>query len=142
MISAKSNTHFLFVYGTLMRGFSNPFAKKLKQEAVWCEKGLFTGQLFDLGEYPGAVYRQDTTTTVRGEIWQLHDFQKTIATLDIYEGIHEKEPEYVRQLIPILCESGIQTHCWVYIYCQSTHLFQPILSGDYRQWCEATQQHL
>jgi len=142
MILEKDSTHFLFVYGTLMQGFSNPFAKKLQQNAIWRGKASFTGQLFDLGTYPGAVYDQNASTTVQGEVWQLNDFQKTIKALDYYEGIHEKEPEYVRQQIPVLLESGEKIDCWAYIYCLPTYLFELIPSGDHRQRLVATKQHL
>lgn len=138
----QNTSNFLFVYGTLMRGFSNPFAEKLVTNAIWIGKGTFTGHLFDLGFYPGAVYDRNTTLQVHGEVWQLSDFQVTIKVLDNYEGINDTTPEYVRQEVPILLENGNKMRCWAYIFCQSTENYKVITEGDYRKWKHGLKQHL
>ena len=72
----------LFVYGTLMQGFTNPFAKKLRKNAVWKGKATITGQLFDLGSYPGTVFNSNTPSIVHGEVWEILDFDSVIPNLD------------------------------------------------------------
>lgn len=138
----STNNQFIFVYGTLMQGFSNSFAKKLRQNAIWRGKASFTGQLFDLGNYPGAIYQPQAATHVYGEVWESNDFEKTINALDRYEGIHLRNPEYVRQEVPVTLETGEIISVWGYIFCQPTHPFVLISHGDYRKWLIESKQHL
>lgn len=141
-VDKENGNKFLFVYGTLMQGFSNPFSKKLKQKSTWRGKGSFLGQLFDLGSYPGAVYQPGATTHVQGEVWELTDFEKTIVSLDRYEGIHDFNPEYIRREVTVELENGETILCWVYLFCQSVVSFKLITHGDYRKWLSETKQHL
>jgi gamma-glutamylcyclotransferase (GGCT)/AIG2-like uncharacterized protein YtfP len=141
-VGRKNDNQFLFAYGTLMRGFSNPFSKELTQNAVWRGKGSFPGQLFDLGSYPGAVYQSDATIHVQGEVWELTDFQKTISSLDHYEGIDDFNPEYTRREVAVELENGDTVLCWVYLFCQSIKSFRLIDHGNYRKWLSETEQHL
>ncbi|MEZ4903207.1 MAG: gamma-glutamylcyclotransferase family protein [Spirosomataceae bacterium] len=133
---------FLFVYGTLMRGFSNRFAQKIAKNAIWIGKGTFTGHLFDLGFYPGAVYDPNTTSQVHGEVWQLADFERIIKALDTYEGVDDKTPEYVRREVPVLLENGCEMRCWAYIFCQPTENYEVIMEGDYRKRKYVLKQQL
>lgn len=141
-VDKENGNKFLFVYGTLMKGFSNPFSNKLKQKGVWRGKGSFPGQLFDLGSYPGAVYQPDVKTQVQGEVWKLTYFEKNIASLDRYEGIHDFKPEYSRKEVPVKLENGEVILCWVYLFCQSVERYRLIAHGDYRKWLLETEQHL
>ena len=143
MTTAQSaSTSLLFVYGTLMQGFTNPFAKKLRKNAHWQGKASFTGKLFDLGSYPGALFLPHYEGIVHGEVWEISDFNAVIPSLDYYEGIHDSQPEYVREPIPVLLETGQIQLAWVYLYCQPTDAFVQIKHGDYRQWLLDNKQHL
>ena len=76
------------------------------------------GQIFDLGNYPGACYIQGSNTKVSGEVFKMDDPDKMLKVLDEYEGISPEVPEpheYVRQLCPITCNND-ELICWVYIY--------------------------
>ena len=141
-MEVKSSIPLLFVYGTLMQGFSNPSAKKLRKNAIWRGKATFTGQLFDLGSYPGAVFNSNMLSLVHGEVWEISDFNAVITSLDYYEGIHDSQPEYVREPIPVLLETGQVQLAWAYLYCQPTDAFVQIKHGDYRQWLLDDKQHL
>lgn len=132
----------LFVYGTLMQGFTNPFAKKIRQNGTWLGKASFQGELYDLGEYPGAVYRPQSLSRVYGEVWELRDFPKTIVALDRYEGVHIFNPEYVRTQLPVQFENETIHLSWTYLFCQSTELFTFISHGNYRKWLADGKQHL
>jgi gamma-glutamylcyclotransferase (GGCT)/AIG2-like uncharacterized protein YtfP len=137
-----TQNYFLFVYGTLMKGFNNPFSQKLQQNARWVGRARFRGQLFDLGHYPGAVCISEGSTWVHGEVWELTDFEKVIVSLDRYEGVHLRKPEYVRQQIQAELETGEGTLTWVYLFCKPTHTLQDIPHGDYRKWLSELKQHL
>jgi gamma-glutamylcyclotransferase (GGCT)/AIG2-like uncharacterized protein YtfP len=61
--------NYLFVYGTLLSGFDNPYSQLLHQKARLVGSGFFGGTLYDLGQYPTAIYDQNTDSLVHGEIW-------------------------------------------------------------------------
>ena len=136
------NNPYIFVYGTLMQGFTNPFAKKIQQNGTGRGKASFAGALYDLGNYPGAVYQPQSPYRVHGEVWELNDFQKTIVALDRYEGIQVHNPEYVRQPIAVIFEDGTNGFCWTYLFCQSVESCIFIPHGDYRRWLSDGKQHL
>lgn len=138
----RAENCFLFVYGTLMQGFVNPYAKKLHQQAVWIGRASVSGELFDLGHYPGVIYPTQQPDRVWGEVWQLQDFKKTIGALDRYEGIYDFNPDYVRRQVPVVLETGEATQCWIYLFCQPIDSFLKIPHGDYRKWLLETKQHL
>ncbi len=129
--------NYLFVYGTLMSGSDNPFSQLLEQKAKLIESGFFNGKLYDLGQYPTAIYDENTELAVHGEIWQLTDFESIILILDDYEGIYDDNPAYTSQKIDITAASGQTYCCWVYLSCVSTESAAQILSGDYKKWIGA-----
>jgi gamma-glutamylcyclotransferase (GGCT)/AIG2-like uncharacterized protein YtfP len=139
---ALNQNHSLFVYGTLMRGFNNPFSQKLQQNARWIGQACFRGTLFDLGQYPGAISDPNSTTCVHGEVWELADFEKVIVSLDRYEGVHLRKPEYIRQEVRVVLETGEEILTWVYLFCKPTHAFREIPHGNYRKWLSESKQHL
>jgi len=117
----ESPTPYLFVYGTLMRGFDNPFAAQLRAKATFIAEGFFSGSLYRVSWYPGAVYEPKSPTKVHGEIYQLLDFQKLIQQLDDYEEVKELDSQslYLRRQVPIQAENGAILFCWTYLYNQS-----------------------
>lgn len=125
---------YLFTYGTLRREFSNSFAQQLRQKALWCGKASLTGQLYDLGQYPTAVFEAAQTQLVHGEVWLLTDFGPTIALLDDYEGTNDPTPEYVRVLVPVHLKNGETLLCWAYQYNFSVSGLPLIAHGDYWRW--------
>ena len=52
----EAQSPYLFVYGTLMREFENPFATQLRARATFIAEGFFQGKLYRVSWYPGAVY--------------------------------------------------------------------------------------
>ena len=76
---------YLFVYGTLLRGSKNKFARMLEDGARFVGRARVAGRLYDLGEYPGAVPSDQADCWVEGEVWQLDDPQ-LMPMLDDYEG--------------------------------------------------------
>lgn len=124
---------YLFVYGTLMRGFDNPCAVRLHAHATLVAEGFFPGQLYRVSWYPGAVYEPKSATKVYGEIYHLHDFQGLMQELDDYEDVKEQEPDslYVRRLVPVWTENGAIYTSWVYLYNQSLAHATLLASGKF-----------
>jgi gamma-glutamylcyclotransferase (GGCT)/AIG2-like uncharacterized protein YtfP len=125
----------LFVYGTLMQGFKNGFATHLATHATYVGVGTARGYLYDLGAYPGAIFAEKAPALIKGEVWELADFERIINQLDAYEDIYAATPEYRRKLITVQLEARALT-CWAYEFCQSVADKSLIVSGDYREHTE------
>lgn len=124
------STPYLFVYGTLKRGFDNPFAKILEENARYVGNGSFPGRLFRISWYPAAIYEKDSTKRVQGEVYELvqqHEF--VLKELDQYEDITPENSEYVRTLIEVTTEDGNLINCLVYLYNQPINGLIELESG-------------
>ena len=127
---------YLFVYGTLMQGFDNPFAEKLQKNAVFKGKGSFPGLLYAVSWYPGALYFEESNSPVFGEVYQMFNVPELLRDLDEYEDVFEDERAslYVRRVVPVRLHNGEIIDCWAYLYNQSVGGLQEIRSGDFRDF--------
>ncbi|MBD2702544.1 gamma-glutamylcyclotransferase [Spirosoma sp. BT702] len=125
---------YLFVYGTLRASFQNPFAQYLRQYSRYVGEGIFSGQLFDIGTYPGAIYQPDSSSFVRGDVYDISQHKsELLLRLDEYEGIgatFAQPQEYVREIITADCV-GETLRCWIYLYNFPVDGKRLIGSGDY-----------
>lgn len=98
----KQESSFLFVYGTLIRGFDNPFATRLRADATFVAEGTFPGQLYRVDWFPAAVYEVGRKSLVHGEIHEMAQPATLLAALDQYEEITEDESTslYLRRAQP------------------------------------------
>ena len=130
----KTDTNYLFVYGTLMQGFGNNFAMKLQKSAVFEGNGSFSGLLYLVEWYPAAVYLQESESQIYGEIYRLENHEILIRELDEYEDVFEDESAslYVRKIVPVNKENKTVVDCWVYLYNQSIEDLKRIESGNFR----------
>ena len=124
---------FLFAYGTLMRRFDNPFASKLRDASVYRGKGFFSGLLYRISWYPGAVYTAGIDERVYGEIYQLIDPITVLGELDEYEDVTENESEslYLRKTVMVTLEDGSILPCWTYLYNQPIEGLELIEKGRF-----------
>jgi len=127
--------NYLFVYGTLMSGFDNPFASVLRSKSTLVGEGYFTGRLYRIGWYPGAVYLPEDKNKSRvfGEIYQIHEFADLIKKIDVYEEMSEDETVslYLRKIIPVHQPDGSLVSCWTYLYNQPLQDLTLIKSGRF-----------
>lgn len=129
-------TDFLFVYGTLMRAFNNPYARQLRRESRFVGLGHLPGQLFRVSWFPGAVPDSAATTFIHGEVYQLYNPIETLRVLDEYEDTAPETPDrnesglYIRQLLPVHMGDELLT-CWIYTYNASTANLVPIEGGRF-----------
>ncbi len=99
----------LFVYGTLKRGFSNPWSRRLWARARFAGEATLPGRLYDLGPYPAFV-EDGSPTRVHGEVAELED-AGVLQQLDRYEG-----SQYARVLRRVRMQDGREREAWVYVY--------------------------
>ena len=132
-----TDSDYLFVYGTLRPSFENPFARHLRQHSHYVGESAFPGLLFDLGNYPGAIYQPDSQQKVIGSIYHIEQHKQSLLTyLDEYEGIGNGFPqpaEYIRALVPVSVNQ-ISITSWVYLYNLPLVTMRVISSGDYSQY--------
>jgi len=131
--NSVTDSHFLFVYGTLMRNANHPQAQHFHQAASFLGPARWQGRLYLVSYYPGAVPSELTEDIVHGELWTLTNPQ-TLALLDQYEECtpHDSLPhEYTRSIETVwLCEQALKA--WVYIYKRDTNGLKQITSGHFR----------
>ncbi|GAB3928895.1 gamma-glutamylcyclotransferase family protein [Mucilaginibacter myungsuensis] len=127
-----NNSKYLFIYGTLLNA-DNHYGALLKNNSKYISPGSFNGLLYDLGEYPGALYIPALDRKVYGDIVELTDLS-ILTQLDEYEGYGETEEQpnlYIRQIVPV--ETGNEMiDCWAYIYNFPVDDSQLIPSGRYQ----------
>ncbi|GAB3546744.1 gamma-glutamylcyclotransferase family protein [Spirosoma fluminis] len=132
---------YILVYGTLRPAFVNPFANYLRQYGQYVGEGIFPGDLYDLGNYPGATYQPDSLTPVYGAVYDIHrNYESILTRLDEYEGVgdaFEQPNEYIRTVIPVRYADQV-VDCWVYVYNWPTDHCLRITSGDYVLYKRAT----
>ena len=128
-----TDSHFLFVYGTLMRNAHHPQAQHFHQAARFLGPARWQGRLYLVSYYPGAVPSVLTEDIVHGELWTLTNPQ-TLALLDQYEECSPRDPlphEYTRSIETVwLGDQALKA--WVYIYKRDTNGLKQITSGHFR----------
>lgn len=131
----SSQADFLFTYGTLMQGFSNPFAEQLHTLSTFIGKGSFPGTLYKVDWYPGAVYEAENQNRIYGEVYKIKIPEILFPELDEYEDVFEDEKKslYLRKIIPVIMDGGLLIDCWVYLYNQNLKDLEIIKTGDFRQ---------
>lgn len=121
----------LFVYGTLRRQGVRAIELDYP-DARWISDGTVSGQLFDLGDYPGLRLGG---TAVVGEIFEIGAI--TLAALDRYEGYYPDNPEhseYIRKKTSVTLPDGKMAECWTYEIVESRTIGCPVISGG--DWIE------
>lgn len=112
-------SEYLFVYGTLQPASAPPEIKEIVGR--WRRVGSATalGQLYDLGEYPGAVLDAGTSTRIIGEVFELPKDPAVLATLDEYEGFDADAPQdslFQRVKTEVKLAEGGKQEVWIYVY--------------------------
>ena len=111
--------NYIFVYGLLKSNYVNEPAQFIRKNCELVSSGNFPGSLFDLGTYPGAVYDEESESSVYGEVYQIiQNEEELVIFLDTFEGVgpdFEQPNEYKRELVPIKTEDGIiKASCYLY----------------------------
>jgi gamma-glutamylcyclotransferase (GGCT)/AIG2-like uncharacterized protein YtfP len=127
-----SENTYLFTYGTLKKGFENPFAEKVHLASDFEGEGFFNGRLYLISWYPGAVYDKAETRKVHGEVYRLNDTE-ILKELDEYEDVFEDEASslYLRKAVIITMGNGSEIPCWTYLYNQSVDGLPLISNGHF-----------
>jgi gamma-glutamylcyclotransferase (GGCT)/AIG2-like uncharacterized protein YtfP len=129
--------HWLFVYGTLRRGFGR-YGHLMKLGARFVASGRVRGALYNLGRFPGAI--EEESGWIYGEIYNLPDLRRAFQVLDAVEEFHSRAPEtsfFRRARTTVtLAESGEAEarrtlEAWIYWLNRKVLAMRRIDSGDY-----------
>ncbi len=105
------------MYGTLL-DMDNEYAIYLKNNSEYYTSGKIRAELYDIGEYPGAVLSSQSKTGVKGRVLKINNPAEVLTVIDGYEGFGENQPqpnEFIRTEIGVETEVG-KVVCWVYLY--------------------------
>ena len=123
-MSSHPTRNCLFVYGTLRRGWDNPYAERLDRESTYSGSAKVNGKLYRIDWYCGVV--------LGGQDWVIGDVfagvsQDTLAELDHYEGPDEFHRVEVEAHVP----NGERVSCWIYAYVGPVEKRNRIESGEF-----------
>jgi gamma-glutamylcyclotransferase (GGCT)/AIG2-like uncharacterized protein YtfP len=113
---------YLFVYGTLRKEFGSSFSNKYADEMEYVGEAKIYGELYDIGEYPGAIQGLNKDSTIAGELIRLRnhfDFVRILDQYENYDPLNTEESEYVRGKVIAMMDDGKAIEAWVYWYNQS-----------------------
>ncbi len=131
----KQKTQKLFVYGTLRRGFAL-HSRLAKLEARYLGRGRIAGNLYNLGEYPGAVPSRSRGKAIEGEVYELQDPEKQLKALDRVEEFKSALPErslFIRQKTTVRLTDGKRVRAWVYFLPRRPSKARILSSGDFAE---------
>lgn len=124
-----------------MRKVGSAMANFLDSNATFLGEAWIGGYLYDMGEYPGLIYRPAALERVWGEVFVLDNPVSVLGVLDGYEGVFGKESdEYRRSLLTVFTENGWQP-CWVYEWALSYQDFPLIPEGRYEHYFGQKEAH-
>jgi gamma-glutamylcyclotransferase (GGCT)/AIG2-like uncharacterized protein YtfP len=125
---------YLFVYGTLLPDRAPPHLSDVVGSLRPVGPGSMTGRLYDLGDFPGAVYDITSAHRVVGRVFELSEDVALLQRLDTYEGYCQKSANtslFVREQLPITLADGSQLLCWVFVYNRDPGRAPLVPGGDY-----------
>lgn len=129
----------IFVYGTLREDPDHDMYRVLARSSNFVGDAIVSGQLYDLGTYPGLVLSRDPGSVVHGEVYEIRPdlAAAVLAILDDYEGCGASDPiphEYRRELVRSRFPSGEATAAWAYVLNRDPAGLERIGGGDYLAW--------
>lgn len=133
----------LFVYGTLRSDHKSSIRRRLARDSKFLGFGRVTGELYDLGDYPGLLLQSGSPATTVGEIYELEREKApgVLEALDQYEGCSKSDPlphEFDRRKVQIQMEDDRQLTAWAYVLNTVKTSATRIPSGDYSKWKKAS----
>jgi gamma-glutamylcyclotransferase (GGCT)/AIG2-like uncharacterized protein YtfP len=118
-VERKDAGEFVFFYGTLLPEFVPPAMRDLVARLHFYGEGSVRGVMFDLGEYPGAVFDDVSDRRVYGAVFELTEDLRVLEALDHYEGYEPAASsrslfDRKRQSVDLVAGGAIE--CWAYEY--------------------------
>jgi gamma-glutamylcyclotransferase (GGCT)/AIG2-like uncharacterized protein YtfP len=138
----KPGETYLFVYGTLRKGFSLSIPGQISSYIQWAGMCKVKGILYDIGKYPGAVPDPSGASIITGELIRITNPDRVFEFLDNYEGFDNNDmdaSEYCRKLEWVELATGVSIEAWIYWYNFPVTNKQRISGNDYIKYLEKNQ---
>ena len=133
---------YLFVYGTLRKGFSLLIPEKIAADIEWVGYSSVKGKLYDIGKYPGAVPDDSGDMFITGEIIKIKAPVTVFEFLDNYEDYDDEDlqaSEYCRKKEWFSLEGGVRIEAWIYWYNFPVNNKKRIEENDYIKYLQKNQ---
>ena len=134
MVESGAVSEFVFFYGTLLPDFVPEAMGDVVARLDFYGEGSAPGMLFDLGEYPGAIFGGSSSKRVFGAVFQLPEDSRTLEALDRYEGYEpaaHASSLFVRKRVRVDLATGSTVESWAYEYNGNPQDARVIASGRY-----------
>ncbi len=134
--------NYLFVYGTLRKGFKHSFLSHIADDMEFVGTGAVIAAMFDIGEYPAIVPTKDKNVFVEGDVFEIKNTLKVFEILDEYEGFYQNDiekSEYLRKKSLVRLEKGNNLFAWVYWYNFPVVGKQKIINTNYLEYLQQKQ---
>lgn len=128
---SKKNITYLFVYGTLRKGYPHINAQLLENLAVYVGQDYTYGKLYEVNNYPGLILMQQSKEKVYGDVYDISDDSNNILSFtDEYEGV--SNPPAPNDLYK-------RVSCNVYFHTFRIEAYTYMFSGDIRglKWIDS-----
>jgi gamma-glutamylcyclotransferase (GGCT)/AIG2-like uncharacterized protein YtfP len=125
---------YLFVYGTLADDRAPREIAATVKRLKYVGEGFIFGQLYDMGEYPGAILDNARRDKVFGKIFELVADAAVLERLDEYEGFDPARPKtslFLRKRTAINRPNQPPLTAWVYEYNGHVKSASVIKTGRY-----------
>jgi gamma-glutamylcyclotransferase (GGCT)/AIG2-like uncharacterized protein YtfP len=138
----NSETYYLFVYGSLRRGFHHPAYQYISEYFHFEGEATARGKLYDLGNYPAAV--PSSEGMIVGELYRIREIEQfgwAMAQLDDYEGVLVEvgEKQEYRRAMTDVHSGGKEMKAWIYWYARSVDGLPVVASGDVLEYFKSRQ---
>lgn len=130
----KERVFYLFVYGSLRRGFHSPAYEYISRFFTLVGDAKVKGKLYDMGTFPAGVPTADNSF-LKGELYRINnpsEFSWAIGQLDDYEGVTVDSDEmqlYRRELTSVHIDGSV-SQAWIYWFNGNVEGYPAIESGD------------
>ena len=101
----------IFVYGTLREGSNHPMARRLSARARHVGKARAFGRLYDMGWYPAALFDDNESTRIIGDVFAMPPGGRLLSEIDAYEY---GDPSYTRFPRNVSLIGGGEVLAWAY----------------------------
>ena len=123
----KFQPKYLFVYGTLKRGFSNDYAQVLHNNSTFIGEASVKGRLYFLDNYPGLIL-DESGYEIFGEVFRVDsNVAEVLELMDEYEGVDEGY--YIKKSVTVRINNEF-LDCLTYETCHFSD--KEILNGRFR----------
>ena len=129
----------LFLYGTLLPVESPEEVADSVGDLRRIGPARIRGRLYDLGDYPGAIFDPASTTWIHGEIFEIPD-NAVLQAIDRYEEFDDSNPRtslFIRTRVPARLRDGHDVESWAYLYNRDPGDAPLVTGGSYSRTAAA-----